>query len=85
MAEGRAEPGVSAGGQAEAAGGHEPAILEILEARHLDAVPRVAGENEDAVALACQRHRLRKRVGTGQFELEDPAAVHAKRRAAVEK
>ena len=31
-----------------------------------------------------QCHRSRQRVGTGQFQLEDPAAVHAQRRTAVE-
>src|SRR4051794_27913545 len=84
MAERRTEPGVSAGRESEAARGHEPAIFEILEARHLDAVPGVAGEHEDAVALVCKSHRLRKSVGTRQFEFEDPPAVHSQRRTAVE-
>ena len=72
VAQRRAEPGVSAGGQAEAAGRHEAAVVEVLEAVDLDAMPGVAGEDEDAVPLAGQRHRSGQRVGTGQLELEDP-------------
>src|SRR5947209_9645166 len=72
VAQRRSEPGVPAGGQAEVSRRHEPSILEVLEAADLDAVPRVAGEHEDSVALPRERHRSRQRVCAGQLQFEDP-------------
>src|ERR1700744_2315413 len=76
VAQGRAESGVAAGGQTESAWRHESPILEVLETVHFDAVSGVAGEYEDSVAFPRERHRFRQRIGAGQFQLEDPSAVH---------
>ena len=84
MAQRRAESGVPARCRPAVLGGTNRGSSKSF--RHCTSTRwRVLPVNtKTAVPLAGERHRLRKRVRTRQFQLEDPAAVHTQRRTAVQ-
>src|ERR1019366_3662415 len=68
-----AESRVAARDKPLIAGGDETQIAEVLQARHVHSMPRIAVEHEEAVPLSCEPQGMAERVGARELQPKDSA------------